>query len=77
MLQAFTRKTFTLSRDAETWTGDYVLWYRNPLEAIQSLFSNPMFKNEMVYIPEKHFNRDRRLYSEIHWSDWWWHTQVF
>ena len=77
-MQPFFYKIISLSHECETWAGDYILWYRNPLEAIQSLFSNPLFKDEMIYTLEKHFSYGgKRVYLEIHWSDWWWRTQIF
>ena len=37
-----------------------------------------MFKDEMVYAAERHTNaQGMRVYSEMHWSDWWWNTQVY
>ena len=30
----------------------------------------------MVFKAEKHFSSGTRKYSEIHWSDFWWETQV-
>ena len=75
--QQFSRKIISLSRNNETWAQEYELWSRNPLDIIQSLFSNPSFKEEMIYRPEKRFYSDgTRLYSEMHCSDWWWRTQV-
>ena len=77
VLQQFSRRIISLSRNNETWAQDYELWSRNPLEVIQGLFSNPLFKDDMVYGPEKRFSDDGgRLYSEIYCSDWWWSTQV-
>jgi hypothetical protein len=52
-------------------------WYRDPVEIARTLFGNPLFKSEMIYTPEKHTDmRGSRIYSEIHWSDWWWDLQV-
>jgi hypothetical protein len=31
----------------------------------------------MVFTAENHMNvQEGRMYSEIHWSDWWWELQV-
>jgi hypothetical protein len=39
--------------------------------------SNPSFKSDIVFKAEKHFDLcGSRKYSEIHWSDFWWETQV-
>ena len=62
----------------ESWNGKYTVWYRNPIELIQNLFGNLMYKDDMVYTAGKHINpQGMCLYSEMHWSDWWWNTQVY
>src|SRR3954451_25002168 len=78
LFQRFSHQTIRISHNNESWAGDHILWYRNPLDLIRNLFANPLFKQEIVYAPEKHFSNDgKRLYSEINWSDWWWRIQVF
>jgi len=53
-------------------------WYRDPIEVTRALFGNPLFKNEMVFVAERHIDsQGSRMYSEMHWSDWWWDTQVY
>jgi hypothetical protein len=44
---------------------------------IQNLFGNLLFRDEMVYTAEKHLTKaGEAVYSEMHWSNWWWETQV-
>ena len=51
----------------EFWNQKYTIWYRDPIELIQNLFGNPMFKDEMVYATERHVNaQGMYLYLEIH-----------
>ena len=55
------------------------LWRRDPVEIIQSLIANPMFKDEIAYEPEKVYKDNRgkiRVYDEMWTGDWWWDTQV-
>lgn len=56
-----------------------VMFYRDPIECIQKLFSKPEFKGKMVYAPQKEFradNEEDRVYSEMWTSNWWWEIQV-
>jgi hypothetical protein len=56
---------------------EHKFWYRDPVEIVRTLFGNPLFKNEMVFTAEKHTDaQGGRIYSEIHWSNWWWDLQV-
>ena len=73
----FSHQTVTLGHNNESWTGDHSLWYRNPVELTRNMLANPLFVQDMTYAPEKHFSSgEGRLYSEIHWSKWWWKMQV-
>ena len=55
------------------------LWKRDALQIVASLISNPVFKNDIAYQPEKVY-RDKtgkiRVYDEMWTGDWWWETQV-
>jgi len=62
---------------SETWTGEHVLFYRDLLAVLHKLMSNTLFKDNMKFKAEKHYTADgTQKYSEIHWSDFWWQTQV-
>ena len=52
-------------------------YYRNPLELVTYMLSQPAYKDHLVYAPVKEYNADgERIYSELHTGDWWWRTQV-
>ncbi|RUS26852.1 hypothetical protein BC938DRAFT_484035 [Jimgerdemannia flammicorona] len=72
----FYNKTWNIAHKNEAWTGDYTLWYRNPIDAIRKLFSNPLFNSHMSFAPEKHYGINQcHRYSEIYWSNLWWELQ--
>jgi hypothetical protein len=52
------------------------LWYRNPVDLIQELISNPHFASGMSYRPRRHFSGTKRVYGEMRDGDWWWQMQV-
>lgn len=55
------------------------LWYRNPLDCIQELLSNPAFREVMKYAPERHYvdaEGKTRVINEMWTADWWWELQV-
>ena len=65
-----------ISNNHESWTGERTLWYRNPLDVIAKLFSNSLFRDTMVFTPEKRTDsQGKRRYSELHWSDFWQNLQ--
>jgi len=54
-------------------------YYRDILQCIRSLFGNPLFAEDLVFAPERHYTsheRKHRLYNEMYTSDWWWSVQV-
>jgi len=51
------------------------LWYRNPIEAIKSLWSDHQLSPEMVFAGQKVFSdatRENQIFSEM-WTAKWWH----
>jgi hypothetical protein len=55
------------------------LWLRDPVECVKELFSNPAFKEDMHYKPQKVYSegsRTERVYDEMWTGRWWWKTQV-
>lgn len=55
------------------------LWYRDPVECIRELISNPLFRGKMSFAPEQLFedpDGKRRVWSEMNTGDWWWKVQV-
>ncbi|KAJ3493238.1 hypothetical protein NLJ89_g11065 [Agrocybe chaxingu] len=57
----------------------YTIRYRNPLEAIMSLWGDPSLAKHLVYRPQKVFtdeDRTSRVYTEMWTGDWWNGVQV-
>jgi len=55
------------------------LWRRDPLECIQELLGNPVFKDHVSYVPERVYTStegEERVYDEMWTGDWWWNTQA-
>ena len=53
--------------------------YRNPVEAIKSLWTDPLLADQLVYRPEKMYadnTRKSRLYNEMWIGQWWNKMQV-
>ena len=68
--------TMTLSEDP---TVQHQIYYRNPIDVIKSLWSNPTYVDNMVFSPRKAWSshkRSSRLYNEMWTGDWWWNMQV-
>jgi hypothetical protein len=60
-------------------TVEHTIQYRNPLDVIQALWSNPTYVDQMVFAPRRLWSshdRSSRLYNEMWTGDWWWETQV-
>lgn len=55
------------------------LWYRDPVECVQELMGNPIFKNHLAYAPTRVY-QDRegrvRQIDEMWTGNWWWDVQV-
>jgi Plavaka transposase len=65
--------------DGKFKTEDVELWFRDPIECIQDLISNPAFREHISYVPQKVFTSQSgttRIYDEAWTGDWWWAMQV-
>lgn len=54
----------------------HLIQFRNPLDAIRSLWGDPAHAKNLVYAPRKIFsdaNRRNRIYTEM-WTGKWWHA---
>ncbi|KAG1729302.1 hypothetical protein EDD22DRAFT_982670 [Suillus occidentalis] len=54
------------------------VYYRDIIECIKALFSDPNFADFLVFAPERHYaDKDEtiRLYHEMHTGKWWWNSQ--
>lgn len=55
------------------------LWCRDPIQSVQELIGNPMFREHLSYTPQKVFTTESgttRIYDEAWTGDWWWTMQV-
>ncbi|KAI9001505.1 hypothetical protein BD414DRAFT_406373 [Trametes punicea] len=69
-----------LDENGARQTEDVELWRRDPVECIQELLGNPVFKTFIRYAPEKLFGDQEgtertRIYDEMWTADWWWDIQ--
>ncbi|KAG1731114.1 uncharacterized protein EDB91DRAFT_1238998 [Suillus paluster] len=54
------------------------VYYRDIIECIKALFSDPNFADFLVFAPECHYadeDETVRLYHEMHTGKWWWNCQ--
>jgi hypothetical protein len=69
----FTRKQIVIGGDT------FDVYFRDALECIRALFSDPEFAPVLVFLPERHYSdaqKTERLFHEMHTGSWWWDTQV-
>ena len=55
------------------------LWFRDPVECVRELLSNPAFVEFVSYAPERVYSDSEgkeRIYDEMWSADWWWDMQV-
>ncbi|KAG0698877.1 hypothetical protein DFH29DRAFT_1016884 [Suillus ampliporus] len=55
------------------------VFYRDIIECIKALYSNPDFANFLVFAPERHYTDEDhtvRLFHYMHTGQWWWDTQT-
>ncbi|KAI0038549.1 hypothetical protein FA95DRAFT_1585466 [Auriscalpium vulgare] len=69
------------STQLQLGTDSYELLYRDPLECIRALYSNPAFVDNMSYAPKKEYSgpecrKEQRLFNEMCTGDWWYETQA-
>ncbi|KAK1218958.1 hypothetical protein PQX77_018325 [Marasmius sp. AFHP31] len=56
----------------------FEIYFRDILECIRALFSEPDFAPYMKYSPERHWTDEThssRMYSDMHTGEWWWLKQ--
>ncbi|KDQ15498.1 hypothetical protein BOTBODRAFT_108756 [Botryobasidium botryosum FD-172 SS1] len=54
------------------------VWWRDPVDCIEELIGNPMFKNFMGYAPLKEYKdklKNDQLFNEMWTTNWWWDLQ--
>ncbi|KAI9508990.1 hypothetical protein F5148DRAFT_1275483 [Russula earlei] len=77
-------ETFSFTRDLLDENGEptqdhFELWYRNSLQCIEELISNPMFEKYISYVPECIYDDstgNMHVYDKMWTADWWWEMQV-
>lgn len=68
-----------VNNDGKMVTETVELWLCDPVECVRELFSNPAFKEDINYKPQKVYtdgSRTERVYSEMWTGKWWWKMQV-
>ncbi|KAI9433522.1 hypothetical protein H4582DRAFT_1819834 [Lactarius indigo] len=54
------------------------VYFRDIMECVRALYSDPEFSPYLVYAPERHYvdeKCDLRMYHDMHTGEWWWSTQ--
>ncbi len=58
-----------------------VMYSRNLMQCIKTLYGNPEFAAHLIHKPERHYcrfgNEHRRIFHDMHTGLWWWEMQVF
>lgn len=77
------RREIVLTGDSVDESGERAsetleLWYRNPVECVQELLGNPLFKDYMHYAPTciRKRSTGKRVFHEAWSAQWWWKAQV-
>ena len=55
------------------------VYFRDVIECIRALYSEPEFAPHLVFLPERHYSdtdETLRLYHDMHTGKWWWAAQV-
>ncbi|PVF91792.1 hypothetical protein CPB86DRAFT_718777 [Serendipita vermifera] len=71
-------KAKDINPQSGTTVSPITLYYRDPLECIQSLLDRPSLRDHMEYVPRQSWEDEEpsiRVYSEILTGDWAWETQ--
>ncbi|KAF9053413.1 hypothetical protein BJ165DRAFT_1320201, partial [Panaeolus papilionaceus] len=54
------------------------VYFRDAMECVKALYSNPEFAPYLVFKPEMHYTdttMSTRIYHDMHTGKWWWSTQ--
>lgn len=57
----------------------YDVYFRDLIECLKALFSDPEFARYLVFLPERHYadpDKTMRLFYDMHTGKWWWEVQV-
>jgi hypothetical protein len=72
-------KTLDIAPNSGTPIGPVKLYFRDPIEAIQSLLHQPQLKDDLEFVPRKVWTDETcssRVFNEIFTGKWAWKTQV-
>jgi hypothetical protein len=59
------------------WNKSLTIYYRDALECVRSIFSQPNLLEHMEYAPKRIFDdQGNRIYNDLSSSNWWWETQA-
>lgn len=56
--------------------GQYEVWHRNSLEAVESLISNPDFEGEFDYSPHQDYVNGKHSFQNLMLGNWAWRQAV-
>ncbi|KAI0694129.1 hypothetical protein BC835DRAFT_1415509 [Cytidiella melzeri] len=65
--------------DGETLSEELEMWFRDPMKCIRELLGNPLFRDKMIFAPEKlseDVDGKEDVQNEMNMGDWWWQTQL-
>ena len=66
-------------QDVEIAGETVTMYSRNVVECIKALYGNPEFAKDMIFKPERHYDKDdgrQQHYHDLHTSEWWWQMQA-
>jgi hypothetical protein len=66
------------NHDIPLWmTMEYDVWFRNPLDLVHNIISNPDFKDEFDYAPLQEYTTDGvHRFQDVMSGDWCWKQAV-
>lgn len=56
--------------------GQHIVWYRDPMEILRELISNPDFKDEFDYVPYHDYSSDGHQFQDFMSGNWAWRQAV-
>lgn len=57
----------------------FEVFYRNVIQCVRALYSDPEFAGVLVFKPERHYtdpDHSCRVYFNMHTGKWWWDMQA-
>ncbi|KAH6901585.1 hypothetical protein BKA70DRAFT_1157797 [Coprinopsis sp. MPI-PUGE-AT-0042] len=70
---AFNGDTPTPNAPLPPWASQkYEVWFRDPLQVMESQLANPEFKGKIDYAPKRVFRKEKRQYEDLMSGNWAW-----